>query len=289
MKFLILSLVIFLSSCNFLESYNIENATVMITNLSSNSGGSGSVIYRSSTMSKVLTNRHVCEVTKDGGLIHSPGAGVSQVVSYIESETHDLCVITVADDLKASVLVANRLPELYENATISGHPHLLPTVVTKGVFGSKQTVQVAIGERPCTDEEKDSPTFGLFCAILGRLPIIKSYESTLVSATIQPGSSGSGVFNDDGELETVVFAGSGDFGYAETVPHEYVVNFLEYEMKTLRSQYPANLISLGNSSRSSKEYKKKVEAVCNEVTEKTQETICELLEKSTNKYEPVLR
>jgi len=55
----------------------------------------------------------------------------------------------------------------------------------------------------------------------------------LVTATIMPGSSGSGVFNEDMELSGLAFAGSGDLGYAWTVPYEDMMYFLNKELENL--------------------------------------------------------
>jgi V8-like Glu-specific endopeptidase len=46
---------------------------------------------------------------------------------------------------------------------------------------------------------------------VGGIPDIMQYDSTLVTATIMPGSSGSGVYNENKELAGVVFAGRANF------------------------------------------------------------------------------
>jgi hypothetical protein len=53
-------------------------------------------------------------------------------------------------------------------------------------------------------------------------------DARVVSNLIQPGSSGSGVFNQQGELIGVVFAGaSRDFSFGFIVPQEYVLDFVK--------------------------------------------------------------
>lgn len=206
---------------------NPLHTSVKVTNFAGNSGGSGTVISSSATSSLVLTNGHVCGVVKAGGRITTEDQRTYLVDSYALSDEHDLCLISVASDLKRGSNLASRAPiATKENGTIIGHPRLYPTIVTSGPFADNMIIDVMIGVRECTDADRANPDRALMCAFFGVAPIIKMYESTLVSATIMPGSSGSGVFNAAGELQAVVFAGGGDLSYGMLVPYEYVNRFL---------------------------------------------------------------
>lgn len=215
---------------------------VKVTNVAGNHGGTGIVLQSSDTNSYVLTNSHVCGVVESGGLV-SGNSGSFMVSGYKKSLQHDLCIIRVTGNLGYSTKVASRPPNLYyEKAYISGHPSLYPNVVSNGKFSGKDIITILIGMRPCTEAEASDESTVMYCALLGGLPILKQYQSTLVSATIMPGSSGSGVYNSDRELSGVAFAGSGSLGYAWTVPYEYMKNFLNTEQFTLKFEVPSNEI-----------------------------------------------
>lgn len=202
-------------------------SSVMITNVAGNSGGTGVIYASSDTSSLVLTNRHVCEVARKGGFVRSQN-GNFLVKSIRPSETHDICMVKVVGNLGTSTKIASRPPRsFYEFATISGHPSLLPNVVTSGHFSGRQSIEVLTGFRRCTNDELSKDPFT--CLLLGGYPIVRRYDSVLVTATIMPGSSGSGVYNSDNELSGLAFAGNRGIGYAWTVPYEYLHYFLDTE------------------------------------------------------------
>lgn len=248
-----------LSACN---SLNLTDVTVSITNLRGNSGGTGTILLSSSTNSLVLTNAHVCEVVKNGGIVHKENGNKFAVQSFRQSQLHDLCIISVPGDLKGNVKIASRPPFLLEGSVVSGHPRLLPIITSLGHFSGKEVIQVMVGLRDCTEEEKSDPKTIMFCAFVGKLPIVKSYESQVVSNLIQPGSSGSAVYNSDGELSSVIFAGSGDIGYGFAVPYEYVSEFMRSEVFNLQTQYPDLVVKFSNTDGSKREYKTKVKELC---------------------------
>lgn len=236
------------------DSGDIISNSVSITNNESNSGGSGTVLKSSDAASYVLTNSHVCEVAEEGGLVHGV-AGTFAVAGLKHSKEHDLCLIKVMGNLQASTKLAKTGAEPFRaEATISGHPSLYPTVVTKGHFSGRETIQVMTGVEECTKEMVEkNPDILMMCIFMGGIPVVKNYDSILVSATIMPGSSGSGVFNKDNELTGVAFAGSGELGYAWTVPYEYVRNFLLVESKKMKFKVPSNKVDIfgkrGNRKR----------------------------------------
>lgn len=227
------------------DSRDIISNSVSITNNDSNSGGSGTVLKSSDSASYVLTNSHVCAVAEEGGLVHGV-AGTFAVAGIKHSQEHDLCLIKVMGNLQASTKLAKSGAVPFRSeATISGHPSLYPTVVTKGHFSGRETIQVMTGVEECTKEMVEkNPDILMMCIFMGGIPVVKNYDSILVSATIMPGSSGSGVFNKDNELTGVAFAGSGELGYAWTVPYEYVRNFLLVESKSLKFKVPSNKVNI---------------------------------------------
>lgn len=235
---LVLAATLLTGSVLFSDKSEITNSTVMITTMSGNSGGSGSVIYSSENRSLVLTNKHVCEIALNGGLVKTTSGQTHTILSFKESAAHDLCLITVASKLPGKVSLATSAPKMYELATVSGHPGLLPNVVTQGHFSGNKVINVFLGMRKCTEEESKSQELGLPCAFFGGLPVFHTYEAVLVTATIMPGSSGSAIYNSSKELSAVVFAGSGQIGYAFAVPFEYVNTFLNEELKKVPTIIP---------------------------------------------------
>lgn len=217
---LALALVVYLA----LPNRPITDTTVMITNLQGNSGGSGVILKSEPGKTTILTNAHVCRVATKGGMIETPTGEHHLITHYKMSANHDLCLLTVAEDLGVSTPFAKREPKMFSEATVSGHPALYPTIVSKGHFSGKKIIPVVTGLKRCTQEDQDP-----ICLFFGVKPIVHMYESQVVSATIMPGSSGSAVFNDRQEISGLVFAGQGQLGYAFIVPQSYVYDFLTNE------------------------------------------------------------
>jgi S1-C subfamily serine protease len=230
--------VLFQTTVKPTNNQEYASTSVMITRYDGRTGGTGVIISSKRNQSQVLTNAHVCSLLKNGGIIRSDSTkGV--VKSYQVSNIHDLCLITTNTNFHINTVISDNQPEVYDDAIVSGHPHLLPNIVTHGHFSQKEIVNILTGFRRC----RINDLFGdnaEYCQHLGVIPIIKSLEAQIVSATIMPGSSGSAVFNAKGELSGLVFAGSGAFGYGMIVPQEYLVSFFETELPMLESIYPNN-------------------------------------------------
>lgn len=278
-KWIFLLITFVFASCS--PSSSIPEQTVMITNITSTSGGSGSIVSHSKTLSEILTNAHVCQVVKKGGLVHTLDGVKHLVVNYRISNLHDLCLITVAEDLKVAAHLAPQAPSRFDTAIVSGHPALLPTTITDGHFGDKQIVNVMTGYRDCTDEDRANPNTFIFCTMIGKLPVVKRYEAIFETALIQPGSSGSAVYNQDGFIAAVIFAGAGDIGYGFAVPFEYVEAFLTLEAPKLTPQAPEG--TFDPFSDSAKSVSQQYDNVCDKIrdsepTNKVQEDICNEVE-----------
>lgn len=213
----------------------LEQKTVKITELTKSHGGSGTIVYSSDTLSVVLTNRHVCGVIVNGGLVTKTNQRSYAVDSFHISETHDLCLVRVSKNLNANTNLSNNPPSQYDEISVSGHPNLLPHVITKGHVSDRANVAIFKELAKC-DETKTDEMYLKICAFFGGMPTFEYFDATLVSATIMPGSSGSGVFNEKNELVAVVFAGRGELSYGYVVPYEYVKRFIDEELYLLLSQ-----------------------------------------------------
>lgn len=258
---------------------DISAGSVMITNMSQNHGGTGVVIWSSPSESEVLTNSHVCAVVEKGGVVAGK-AGTFMVAGYKRSGKHDLCMIRVEGNLKHDTVVAKRPPVEYsEQVAVSGHPALMPNVKTYGHFSGTRRIPVMMGFRACTLEEKEDKRKGIICYLAGGMPIIRMYQSQLVTATIMPGSSGSGVYNKDLELSGLVFAGQGDLGYGWIVPYQSVVNFLDKEQYDAEYIVPTNdLDPFGGEGSEEALSMKKLVAACASPEREKIKSLCTILD-----------
>lgn len=234
----------------------ISKSSVMVVRMDRRSGGSGVIIKSGPDESVILTNSHVCRVIQNGGLVITESEEHA-VMTCKQSEAHDLCLITVAADLGINTPIARSAPKVYSDAAISGHPSLLPNIVTRGHFTGRRIIEVLVGFKECTQDDLESDN-AIFCVLLGGVPQFKNYETQVVTATIMPGSSGSGVFDSRGEISTLVFAGSGELGYAMTVPYENISKFLRYEQYKLSESLPRN----GTNNQIEDQARLKLQIIC---------------------------
>jgi S1-C subfamily serine protease len=205
---------------------DFAKSSTKILNLTQDAGGSGVIISSDILGSRILTNKHVCELVQTGGVVktHSLEA---KVQSYIIYPKHDLCMIKVTENLNINIPVADEDPVVFKDIKVSGHPALLPHVLSTGHLSERRNVSIMIDTIKCDGTEKQDDI--MYCIYLGGVPVIKDFDSQLVTALIMSGSSGSGVFNEKGELFGLVFAGSGDgLSYGSIVPYQYVRDFLDH-------------------------------------------------------------
>jgi hypothetical protein len=211
--------------------------SVKIVRMDERGGGTGVILESPNSGSIILTNQHVCQVIEEGGLVITESGHKYLIRDYKMSKLHDLCEVRVAVNLGVNTKVAEQPPQKYTQAAISGHPALLPHVVSHAYFSGTQIIQVVVDARECTKEEIEKDP--LTCLFFGFM-IMKTYEAQLVTGHIMGGSSGSAVFNEDGEIAGLVFAGNGNgLSYAWIVPQEYVLEFVKNESKEISWKAPA--------------------------------------------------
>ena len=205
-----------------------KKASVFITNYQGNSGGSGAVISIKDGKSTVLTNKHVCEVVKNGGYVRD-SEGSNHVVETIRmSKDHDLCLVTVNKELPSKLDLSKKAADNFEKVTTVGHPRLLPTTITQGHAGPVIDISVVTGSKECPSSPEGLSDDEIFsCMFFGKLPIISKLPAQYTTTMIQPGSSGSPTVNESGDIIGVIFAGSGDIGFGFMVPYTFVKNFLQ--------------------------------------------------------------
>lgn len=186
------------------------------------SGGSGSIFKSYTNATHILTNKHICRIIEQGGTVKYYDKDYI-ITHYKKFPNHDLCLVRIGKSLGLSTVVGDTLAKTSSVTYASGHPSLLPHILTKGHLSDRMDIELVVGVKAC--EEGDT---SFECMWFGGSPVVQSFESRVISNLIKPGSSGSGVFNDKGEIVGVVFAGDGrDFSHGYIVPHIQVLFFLQ--------------------------------------------------------------
>lgn len=195
-------------------------------------GGTGMVYKSMKERSWILTNAHVCKTLEQTGGVAETWKGNYPVERIQYSKQHDLCMAEVKVDLELNNKIASEAPEIGTEAIVAGHPRLLPLIINKGYTSDRQRIPVGTGEEPCVQEDyEDKETASLCLWGGGYKPIVTMYDSLLISNLIQPGSSGSPVYNSEGEVIAVVFAAANAaFSQGWCVPWEYVYMFVNDEL-----------------------------------------------------------
>lgn len=203
----------------------LQTTSVRIYNLEMNSGGTGS-IYRSYKQgSHILTNKHVCRLIEPGGFVVQDNKQYL-ITHYKKFNNHDLCLVRVEKNFGINLKVAGTLAKQSQKSVVSGHPNLLPHIATTGHLSGRISIKLLVGVKKCTD--KDFEEVPAKCIFLGDRAIVETLDAQVVSNLIKPGSSGSAVFSEQGEVVGVAFAGSGgDFSHGFIVPQIYLFYFLQ--------------------------------------------------------------
>lgn len=194
-----------------------------------NSGGTGFAIIAPSGKTYTLTNRHVCGLARNGGIMSAQTKYHERrvLLRILEiSQEHDLCLLEGMPNVRGYKLAA-KPADMYEFLYTIGHPHLEPNTyaagLMRGAMEIKLEAQVPLEKCSGPDlETMEISFFGLTFKIC-----IQKMGAISTSMVIYPGNSGSPVFNSRHYVVGVIFAGndSNHFGYY--VPFEMVKRLLE--------------------------------------------------------------
>jgi S1-C subfamily serine protease len=230
----------------------LRKVTVKITNKESSSGGTGTIIESGVFGSLIITNKHVCESIETDWLIVNNNKGY-RINRYKTFDRHDLCIIETKANLNVSVKISGTFPKIGDKSVVSGHPMLLPQTVTTGHYGDEIKINVVTSVRECTEEESTEDPMG--CSFFGK-PVTEIHDAQYSTNLIQPGNSGSGVFNEKGELSAVVFAGSQSLSFSFVVPLLYITYFIKnnQDYAWIKPTKHVETVETANAEKKLKEY-----------------------------------
>lgn len=196
------------------------------------SGGSAFFVKLPSGKTGILTNKHVCKLSKDKKNIHVRIDGENELYSrkiLKMDDNHDLCLIETLDGFEG-LSMGSEL-DIGENIAIMGHPSLRPLTVSIGEFIGKRYINLPTDTNVSEDQCKGKlirldPIRALVYGF--ETVCIETFRASQLVAYTREGSSGSPVVNFWGNVVGVLFAGSNDDvldSYA--VPLQNIRNFLE--------------------------------------------------------------
>lgn len=229
MRTFLLTLVLFLSTPVFGETLRpqtvkeFQQTSVRIYGLSMKRGGTGSIFKSFKSGSHILTNKHVCRIIEQGGYVVR-GKKRYLITHYKKFPDHDLCLVRVPTNFDINLVIADGQAQQSQASLVSGHPSLLPHILTKGHLSAEMTIKLVTGIKDC--DKSDYERSPMKCMFFRGIPVVKDFEARVVSNFIQPGSSGSAVFSEAGEIIGVAFAGRGrGISHGFVVPHRFVSYF----------------------------------------------------------------
>lgn len=230
---------------------HVGEKVYMIRDNTRSGGGTGFAVKAPSGQNYILTNDHVCGVSKDGVTVLVTGDEGSmrrRIISH--DENSDLCLIEGMPAVEG-LDVAGSGPSLGDDVAVVGHPRLMPKHLSRGEITGAEDVTVGLGPISVFDpktgkEEQVDPKYGGIlpeqCAMAKNSQIITDMDmmffvlkvkfcavtvknAYVTGIVIYPGNSGSPVVNFWGNVVGVVFA-SDSTNWGRLVPIQDVKSFL---------------------------------------------------------------
>lgn len=223
-----------------LRSY-VSSKVVMLLNkgpddLGSYSGGTGFHLTLPSGKIAIITNRHVCELARNGYLWAHLDNSEEQVEVKEMSDDTDLCLVSPMKKVKGLSLARN----LYEGEIIAavGHPNLQPMTMTLGeVVGYQQVVfplftimhemDMYLCENANNRYLQPIETKIVNGQIVEEWACMAFYNTLITTINVQQGSSGSPVVDFFGNVVGVIFLMERSSTWGKAVPLKDLKAFVE--------------------------------------------------------------
>lgn len=198
----------------------LRHSVVKLTEMSGKSGGTGFAVINPNTgQPTLISNAHVCAISKNGKLIASNNYGAAVVSVKHISKKYDVCELD-ALGLPALTITTHAM-EYGEVVAAIGHGLLEPAALSIGGY---------VGEAPATvgrisvdgckeDEETLDALFFIVCT--------KTFQLAGTTTVIYPGNSGSPALDRVGDVVGIFNAGNSETNRGMYVPSRYIVEFLK--------------------------------------------------------------
>lgn len=239
---LLLCLVIFDPSgeVNPLEEIRTNVGTKTVKIFGNRGGGTGSFVKAKSGKTFILTNAHICKLQNGNKMLYVQTSGSSKRVprKVIEIfKQHDLCLVQGFPNIEG-LFLAEELSQ-GENTFTVGHPRLYELHVAVSQFIAPTTVRLFNSNRfgpslmPviffnfANKKKVNGEDLINELRKLLMVPRYRSFPTSQFHGYSRPGSSGSPIVNDQGQIVSVLFAGvQYDNMVTFGVPLNYVKTFL---------------------------------------------------------------
>jgi S1-C subfamily serine protease len=154
-----------------------------------------------------VTNSHVCALSKDGFLeVRSPYTDIQRIHILADSPFSDLCLLEPVKELPPLQLGIGNL-QVGDGVHVWGHPRLTPLKKTDGKVTQDVHWDTVGLDYIFTHEDAKKCQQPKNLIMPGFFPVCMEHvKAQTASALIQPGSSGSPVFDDKGKVRGVEFA-----------------------------------------------------------------------------------
>jgi len=201
----------------------VQKTTVLVTNETKTRGGSGAHVIAPSGKVYIITNAHVCNLSKDANIFITDNFGRTIPRRILEiSNFTDLCLVESLPNYQGALKLGSDVRSGQIIAAV-GHPILMPTTMSRGeIIGVKEVdVFDHIMDVFDKNDKCDLPKNRIIQIDTFFGPITACFvhvKANLTTSVVLPGSSGSPMVDFYGNLVGVIFAGNqANWGLAITL------------------------------------------------------------------------